>query len=197
MWCPKCKYEYQKNMTHCPDCGAPLVPQKPEQTKEAAAPWPAGADGKPDSETLLCHVNSELEANMMLAQLQAYGIPARKIMPSIPGSGLFKIIMGMSSTGFDLYVPEAMYSTAEELVGREYQSSEEPAPFDGQDAMEVLTEENDLFFSDIILSELDAAQIAARREEVSPFLCRIWAEKGKIEKARGIYAKLTAGEEKR
>lgn len=52
MWCPNCKNEYVKGITHCADCGVPLVETLPEEepeTEYGAAPL---ADEKDDAQTV-------------------------------------------------------------------------------------------------------------------------------------------------
>jgi len=197
MWCPNCGAACDRNAAACPNCGAGLSEQAAEreaQKPSDTAGWPSDLSGKPEKAEFLCHADSEMDAAMITCQLGAYGVPVKQIAPEIPGSGLFRLISGISVTGYDLYVPEGKVALATELLNPPDQAA--PGGSFSDREMEILSEENDLFFTDILISELQAERISAKKEEVSPFLCRVWAEKDKIGRAREIYAELTSGKER-
>ena len=70
----------------------------------------------------LTHCRStDMEDEFLINMLEAYGIP---VMRQRPGDGTFgKVLLGMSGTGTDLYVPETMYDEARDLM--EAKSEEE------------------------------------------------------------------------
>ncbi len=63
-FCPNCKYEYNKDIKECPDCGAPLIDKLPEESFE-------------DSEYVpLRSLPSRLYAEMLAEALKKEGIPS-------------------------------------------------------------------------------------------------------------------------
>lgn len=62
MWCPKCKNEYVAGITHCADCGVPLVdellPESPDE--DGFAPFSAlGASGAEDDSASSLDVSAD------------------------------------------------------------------------------------------------------------------------------------------
>jgi len=98
-FCPKCKYEYNPNVSVCPDCGEKLVDQLPEERLEE----------RPDQDWIpLVQLTSQQTAEMLRGALDAKGIPA--VLRS--GTGHFGITgqMGISSFrpiggGYIIFVP--------------------------------------------------------------------------------------------
>lgn len=80
--------------------------------------WPKGADGEPEPAVFLVHCKStDMEDELTLNLLDAYGIPALRVYP---GDGPFgKVVLGMSGTGSDILVPETMYEDAKALMEAE------------------------------------------------------------------------------
>ena len=59
----------------------------------------------------------DLADEFLISMLEAYGVP---VLRQYGGDGSFgKVILGMSGTGSDLYVPETLYETAKELMEAE------------------------------------------------------------------------------
>ena len=79
------------------------------------AKWPRGGDGEPVTPRFLAHRKSvDMEDMLLVNLLEAYGIP---VLLRHPGDGDFgKVLLGMSGTGSDIYVPETMYEQALELM---------------------------------------------------------------------------------
>lgn len=56
----------------------------------------------------------DLEAEMLQSMLQAYGIPSFRCLP---GDGQFgQLIIGMSGSGVDIFVPGTLLEQAQELM---------------------------------------------------------------------------------
>ncbi|MFB0921163.1 MAG: hypothetical protein QMB62_09815 [Oscillospiraceae bacterium] len=77
--------------------------------------WPK-TDGEPEAPAFLKHCTSvDMEDEMLINMLSAYGIPAVKIYP---GSGSFgAVVLGMSGEGSDIFVPVSMHDEAASLIG--------------------------------------------------------------------------------
>ncbi len=77
--------------------------------------WPK-FDGAPEEPVFLIHCTSvDMEDEMLINMLSAYGIPALKIYP---GSGSFgTVVLGMSAEGSDIFVPVSMRDEAASLIG--------------------------------------------------------------------------------
>jgi len=73
-------------------------------------------DGVPEEPALLKHCTSvDMEDDMLVNMLSAYGIPAVK---QYPANGSFgKIVIGMSGEGTDVFVPFSMLEEAKLLIG--------------------------------------------------------------------------------
>ena len=77
--------------------------------------WPK-KDGKPEEAAFLKHCTSvDMEDDMLINMLSAYGIPAVKNYPQDGGFG--KVVMGMSGSGTDVYVPASLLEDALALMG--------------------------------------------------------------------------------
>ncbi len=125
MWCPNCKTEYNDANTHCTDCGAKLVSRLPNACTKASwgrsflgdtiKKWPLLSDNEPEKPAFLKHCSSvDMEDEMLINMLSAYGIPAIKQYPQ--NGGLGKIVLGMSGSGADIYVPESLLADALALM---------------------------------------------------------------------------------
>ena len=77
--------------------------------------WPKGDNGEREKAVFLCHLSAnDMQDELLVNMLEAYGIPAIK---NYPGDGEFgKVILGMSGLGTDLFVPESMYEDAVNLI---------------------------------------------------------------------------------
>ena len=77
--------------------------------------WPK-TDGKPEAPVFLKHCTSvDMEDEMLINMLSAYGITAVKVYP---GSGSFgAVVLGMSGEGSDIFVPVSMHDDAVSIIG--------------------------------------------------------------------------------
>ena len=77
--------------------------------------WPTNAEGDKEKPVFLTGCSPlDLEAESLQAMLRAYGIPSIR---TAPGDGQFgELILGMSGTGVDIYVPESMLEDAKVLM---------------------------------------------------------------------------------
>lgn len=126
MWCPICKTEYTDGKDHCTDCGARLIQSLPKDSAkvlwrrafpgETMKKWPFGQDNKPEKPVFLKHCSCvDMDDEILLNMLSAYGIPAVKQYPQ--NGSLGKIVLGMSGSGADIYVPESMLEDAIAIMG--------------------------------------------------------------------------------
>lgn len=77
--------------------------------------WPK-IDGKPEEPAFLKHCTSvDMEDEMLINMLSAYGIPALKLYPSNGSFG--KVVLGMSGDGANIFVPSSMLEDAIALIG--------------------------------------------------------------------------------
>lgn len=82
---------------------------------QAYKDWPK-KDGEPVEPAFLKHCTSvDMEDEMLINMLSAYGIPAIKLYPSNGSFG--KVVLGMSGDGADIFVPSAMLEDAVALIG--------------------------------------------------------------------------------
>lgn len=84
-------------------------------SKDDAPPWPNNAEGDPIPPAFLIHLSEvDLEGQIVTSMLNAAGIP---VVAQFPLGGEFgRIIMGMSGTGRELYVPETMLEDAQGML---------------------------------------------------------------------------------
>ncbi len=77
--------------------------------------WPR-VNGNPEEPVFLSHCTSlDMQDDMLVNMLQAYGIPALKKYPFAGSFG--KVVMGMSGDGSDIFVPASMLEDAKALMG--------------------------------------------------------------------------------
>ena len=87
--------------------------------------WPKTAGGEPEAPAFLTHCTSlNLEPEMLTGMLSAYGIPCAEMYPENGEFG--KVILGMSGTGVDIYVPASMLEEAKSLIAQEENADELP-----------------------------------------------------------------------
>ena len=86
--------------------------------------WPKKEDGQPVTPAYLTHcVETQMELEITVNMLQAYGIP---VVTNYSSDGRFgKVILGMSGSGCDLYVPENMLEDAKNILNGEIQDEQE------------------------------------------------------------------------
>lgn len=122
-FCPNCKYEYEANVTECPDCDVELVPSLPEPQDETIDP----INGY-DDWVELARLTSQPSADLLLEALQARDIPS----VILSGTGHFGQTgqMGTDSFrpvggGYTLLVPEDFVQEADQeatgVLGEEYE----------------------------------------------------------------------------
>lgn len=77
--------------------------------------WPATPDGEKVPPAYLVHLSAkDMESNIFINMLESYGIPT---VTRYPGDGSFgRVILGISGTGVDIYVPETMLEDARALM---------------------------------------------------------------------------------
>lgn len=121
-FCPKCRYEYEANVTECPDCVEQLVAALPEPQDETIEP-PGGYDDWVE----LARLTSQPSADLIIEALRSKDIPCI----ILSGAGHFGATgqMGSSSFravggGYTLAVPEEFAHDADLeasiLLGEEY-----------------------------------------------------------------------------
>lgn len=77
--------------------------------------WPRTLSGETEQPAFLTHCSPlDMEAEMLQSMLEAYGIPSIQQLPGAGGFG--KVILGMSGTGVDVYVPSSRLNEALELL---------------------------------------------------------------------------------
>jgi len=77
--------------------------------------WPKN-DGVPEDPVFLKHCSSvDMEDEMFVSMLSAFGIPAVKQYPANGGFG--KVVLGMSGEGTDIFVPASMLNDALSVIG--------------------------------------------------------------------------------
>lgn len=77
--------------------------------------WPKSAEGEPEEPVFLKHCSSvDMEDDLLINMLMAYGIPCMKINPQ---DGCFgKVLLGMSGSGTNIYVPKSLEEDARALM---------------------------------------------------------------------------------
>lgn len=77
--------------------------------------WPKNEQGEPVSPAWLTSCSPlDMQSEMVQSMLECYGIPSLRMAP---GDGAFgELILGMSGTGLDIYVPETMLEDAKALM---------------------------------------------------------------------------------
>ena len=77
--------------------------------------WPKDPSGQPEEPAFLVNCSQlDLASDMLRSMLGAYGIPSTA---RYPGDGAFgKVIIGMSGSGVDIFVPKSLLADARELL---------------------------------------------------------------------------------
>lgn len=102
--------------------------ESPQASSESAKPfwyqsvpgktykdWPK-INGEPEEPVFLKHCTSvDMEDEMLINMLSAYGIHAIKLYPSNGSFG--KVVLGMSGDGANIFVPSSMLEDAVTLIG--------------------------------------------------------------------------------
>ncbi len=86
--------------------------------------WPRDESGEPEPPVFLCHREGEdMQDTMLVNRMESYGIPCLR---EYPNNGVFgKLILGISGTGTDIYVPASLWEDARELLKEPKELSEE------------------------------------------------------------------------
>ena len=88
------------------------------RNKDRSGNWPNTDTGEPVAPVFLCHIGGgPLDLELTLSLLQAYEIPT---VCEYPNNGLFgKLILGFPAAGMDVFVPETMLETAQDILSAE------------------------------------------------------------------------------
>lgn len=86
--------------------------------KKLTDKWPKKENGEPISPAFLKHVGgSQMDIELSLSLLEAYGIPA---LCQYPNNGEFgRLIIGHAGGGADIYVPETLLDEAQDIISAE------------------------------------------------------------------------------
>lgn len=80
--------------------------------------WPKDSAGELESPVFLCRcISNDMSDALKVNMLEAYGIPCLQRYPGDGGFG--RVVLGMSGSGTDIYVPESLYEDAVELCKEE------------------------------------------------------------------------------
>jgi hypothetical protein len=111
-WCPKCKFEYVPQITHCPDCGAALVAALPEEP----APEAEYGEGAEFEQVVLCTLPDQIAATLLQNALHEAGVPTR--VGAQERVGLFELAVNTWSEqarGVSIYVNRRDLAKATEV----------------------------------------------------------------------------------
>ena len=82
---------------------------------DTLAAWPRLEDGSLEPPVFLCHSEGDNMADVIrMNMLRSFGIPC--VQRNSNDGDFGEIIMGVSVTGADLFVPESMYEDAKSLL---------------------------------------------------------------------------------
>ena len=77
--------------------------------------WPRDENGTLDAPVFLCHCSGlDMDEGLLVSRMESYGIPCLREYPENGSFG--KIILGVSGTGIDVYVPASLWADASELL---------------------------------------------------------------------------------
>jgi hypothetical protein len=119
MWCSNCGRDYGEGEV-CPNCGTagtetPKASWGLSSGLDAMHSWPRTESGEPENPAFLTHCGSlGMEDELTVNLLSAYGIPALRHYPNDGNFG--RLIIGMSGSGVDLFVPESRLDEAKQLI---------------------------------------------------------------------------------
>ena len=77
--------------------------------------WPKDEAGEPEPPVYLCHCKGiDMDEAMLVSRMEGYGIPC---LMQYPNDGEFgKLILGVSGSGVDIFVPSSLWADACELM---------------------------------------------------------------------------------
>ena len=80
--------------------------------------WPKAPDGEPVASAFLKHCScADLEDEVTVQLLESNGIPCVRRFPQ--NGDLGRVVLGMSGTGVDLYVPAHLLEDAKALISED------------------------------------------------------------------------------
>ena len=86
--------------------------------------WPKDEKGEPIEPVFLCRRKCvDLEDELTVNMLEAYGIPCLRTYPGDGGFG--RVVLGMSGNGADIYVPSTMYEDSKKLCEEESEENDQ------------------------------------------------------------------------
>jgi len=121
MWCSQCNEIFEENLERCPRCGGALEELPTLQWGRTQAVgktfdrWPKDENGEPERPAFLRRCKGlDLDDQMLVTMLEAFGIVCLR---GYPDDGEFgRLILGLSGTGVDIYVPESQLEDARALI---------------------------------------------------------------------------------
>ncbi len=86
--------------------------------KKITDKWPKEENGDPVAPVFLKHIGgSQMDIELTLSLLEAYGIPA---VSQYPNNGAFgRVMIGHAGGGVDLYVPRTLVDEANDILSAE------------------------------------------------------------------------------
>ena len=119
MWCSQCNREFD-GANICPECGTELT-ERPKlewgrsDFGKVYSRWPKDENGEPEEPAFLTHCSGmDMDDQMVMTMLEAYGIVSIRRYPNYGEFG--KLIIGMSGSGVDIYVPKSSLEDARALT---------------------------------------------------------------------------------
>ena len=86
--------------------------------------WPKDEGGEPVEPLFLCRKKCvDMEDELTVNMLEAYGIPCLRVYPGDGGFG--RVVLGMSGNGADIYVPSTMYEDSKKLCEEESEENDQ------------------------------------------------------------------------
>ena len=77
--------------------------------------WPRDEEGKTEPPVYLCHCTGlDMDDVMLITRLETFGIPVLRQYPN--DGSLGRVVLGMSGSGVDLFVPASLWADATELL---------------------------------------------------------------------------------
>lgn len=93
-------------------------------TGDLLARWPRDEQGEPEAPVYLCHCKGlNMEEALTVSRMEAYGIPCLRQYPN--DGSLGKVVLGVSGTGTDIFVPASLWADACELLNAPEEEMEE------------------------------------------------------------------------
>lgn len=122
-WCPKCKTEFREGVTVCSDCQAELVEELPVEDEEMSGEMRKEELQEEEEWAFLQTVEDDRELDVIESVLRSFDIiTLRKYRWA---GGYLKVVMGVSTFGVDLYVPESRLALAREVLEGDFEDVEQ------------------------------------------------------------------------